>query len=102
WRAQASALCDAGYGGRRAGATAEVGWRASPGLWLGGRAAVLGVARDDPGHPRYATSSAQLSSTWQLSDGVALHTVVETDHDAIHNLEYRVLGVFDLAFFPEP
>jgi hypothetical protein len=102
WRARASALWDGGYGGRRAGATAEAGWQAATGLWLRGRAAVLGVARDDPGHPRYATSSAQLSSTWQMSDGVALHVVVETDHDAIHDLQYRVIGVFDLAFFPEP
>jgi hypothetical protein len=102
WRARASALWDGGYGGRRAGATAEAAWQAATGLWLRGRAAVLGVARDDPGHPRYATSSAQLSSTWQMSDGVALHVVVETDHDAIHDVQYRVIGVFDLAFFPEP
>jgi len=102
WRAGASALWDDGYGGRRAGATAEAAWRAASGLWLRGRAAVLGVARDDAGHPRYATSSAQLSSTWRLSDGVALHVVIETDRDAIHDLQYRAIGVFDLAFFPEP
>ncbi|HEY6179295.1 MAG TPA: hypothetical protein VIX73_32800, partial [Kofleriaceae bacterium] len=62
----------------------------------------LGVARDDAGHPRYVTSSSQLSSTWRMSDGVALHTIVEADHDATHALQYRVIGVFDLAFTPEP
>jgi hypothetical protein len=33
---------------------------------------------------------------------VALHTIVEADHDATHALQYRVIGVFDLAFTPEP
>jgi hypothetical protein len=102
WRARADALWDGGYGGRRVGATAEAAWRASPALWLRGREVTLGVARDDAGHPRYVTSSTQLSSTWRLSDGVALHTIVETDHDAVHHFQYRVIGVFDLAFTPEP
>lgn len=102
WRARADALWDDGYGGRRVGASAEAAWRATPALWLRGRAIALGVARDDAGHPRYVTSSGQLSSTWRLSDGVALHTLVETDYDAIHDLQVRVIGVFDLAFTPEP
>ena len=38
WRARADALWDDGYGGRRIGASAEAGWRASPALWLRGRA----------------------------------------------------------------
>ena len=37
-----------------------------------------------------------------MSDGVALHTILEVDHDAIHDLQYRAIGVFDLAFAPEP
>jgi hypothetical protein len=102
WRASADALWDDGYGGRRIGGSAEAAWRAQPGIWLSGRAIALGVARDDQGHPRYVTSSGQLSSTWRLSDGVALHAIVETDYDAIHDLQYRAIGVFDLAFTPEP
>jgi hypothetical protein len=102
WRGRADALWDDGYGGRRIGASAEAAWRATPELWLRGRAIMLGVARDDEGHPRYVTSSGQLSSTWRMSDGVTLHTIVEADHDAIHALQYRVIGVFDLAFLPEP
>jgi len=102
WRARADALWDDGYGGRRAGGSAEAAWRAGPRLWLRGRAIALAVARDDAGRPRYVASSTQLSSTWRLSDGVALHTIVETDYDAIHDLQYRVIGAFDLAFSPEP
>jgi hypothetical protein len=102
WHARADALWDDGYGGRRVGATVEAAWRTAPALWLRGRAIALGVARDDEGHPRYVTSSSQLSSTWRMSDGVALHTIVEADYDAIHALQYRVIGVFDLAFTPEP
>ncbi len=102
WRARADALWDDGYGGRRIGASAEAGWRASPALWLRGRAITLGVASDEAGRPRYASSSSVISSTWRLSDGVALHTILEVDYDAIHDLQYRAIGVFDLAFAPEP
>jgi hypothetical protein len=108
WRARADALWDDGYGGRRIGGSAEAGWRASPELQLRGRAIVLGVARDDdPGQgaaarPRYVTSSSVVSARWQLSDGVALHTILEVDYDAIHDLQYRAIGVFDFAFTPEP
>jgi hypothetical protein len=48
------------------------------------------------------TSSTVLSATWQLTDGVALHTVLEADDDAIHDLQYRAIGMFDFAFAPEP
>ena len=107
WRVRVDALWDDGYGGRRVGGSAEVGWRAAPTLWLRGRVITLAVARDDPGagtsaHPRYVTSSSVASATWRLADGVALHTIVETDDDAIHKLQYRAIGMFDFAFAPEP
>jgi hypothetical protein len=107
WRARADALWDDGYGGRRIGAGAEAAWRASPALWLRGRAITLGVASDEQGQgssvrPRYVTSSTVVSATWRLTDGVALHTIVEADDDAIHDLQYRAIGMFDFAFAPEP
>lgn len=107
WRVRVDALWDDGYGGRRVGGTAEAAWRPSPSFWLRGRAIALDVARDDRGegssaHPHYITSSTVVSTTWRLSDGVALHTIVEADHDAIHDLQYRAVGMFDLAFAPEP
>jgi hypothetical protein len=107
WRGQLDALWDDGYGGRRVGASAEAGWHPTPSFWLRGRAITLGVARDDGGtgssaHPRYVTSSTVVSSTWRLSDGVALHTILEVDDDAIHELQYRAIGMFDFAFAPEP
>jgi len=107
WRGRLDALWDDGYGGRRLGASAEAGWRPAPTLWLRGRLITLAVARDDGGEgssarPRYVTSSAVVSSTWQLADGVALHTILEVDDDAIHALQYRAIGMFDFAFAPEP
>jgi hypothetical protein len=42
------------------------------------------------------------SATFQLSDGVGLHVIAETDYDAVHDLQLRVIGVLDLAFYPEP
>ena len=107
WRARIDALWDDGYGGRRVGGSAETAWRAQPTLWLRGRLITLAVARDDGGtgssaRPRYVTSSAVVSSTWQLSDGVALHTILELDNDAIQRLQYRAIGMFDFAFAPEP
>jgi hypothetical protein len=107
WRARLDALWDDGYGGRRIGGSAETAWRPAPALWLRGRLITLAVARDDGGtgasaRPRYVTSSAQVSSTWQLADGVALHSILELDNDAIQGLQYRAIGMFDFAFAPEP
>jgi hypothetical protein len=107
WRTRIDALWDDGYGGRRAGASASAGWHPSPAFWLRGRAITLGVARDDQAQgasarPRYVTTSTVLSTTWRLTDGVALHTIFEADHDAIHDLQSRAIGMFDLAFAPEP
>lgn len=108
WRARVDALWDDGYGGRRAGGSAEAAWHPTPTLWLRVRAVTLAVARDDGGgegssaRPRYVTSSTVLSSTWRLSDGIAVHAIVETDHDAIHDLQLRAIGMFDFAFAPEP
>jgi len=107
WRARVDALWDDGYGGRRIGGSAEARWRALPELWLQARVIMLGVARDDGGpgtsaRPRYVTSSTVVSASWQLTEGVALHTTLEADDDAIHDLQYRAIGVFDFAFAPEP
>jgi hypothetical protein len=101
------ALWDDGYGGRRVGGSAEVGWHPSRALWLRGRAIALAVARDDGGEgssarPRYVTSSTVLGATWRVSDGIAVHGVVETDRDAIHDLQLRAVALLDFAFAPEP
>ena len=93
----------------------KAGWHPTPDLWLQGRAITLAVASDEDSlaqsqalaptvtvHPRYVTSSTVLGTTWQLSDGVALHTILEADYDAIHDLQYRAIGMFDFAFTPEP
>jgi len=107
WRARVDALWDDGYGGRRVGGSAEAAWHPSSDLWLRGRAIALAVARDDGGEgssarPRYVTTSTVLGATWQLSDGIAVHGIVEADRDAVHALQLRAVGVFDFAFAPEP
>jgi hypothetical protein len=102
WHARVDALWDGGYGGRRLGASAEAAWRPTSELWLRGRAITLGVAPDEVGRPRYVSSSTVFSSTWRMSEGVALHAILEVDYDAIHDLQYRAVGVFDFAFAPEP
>jgi hypothetical protein len=107
WRARVDALWDDGYGGRRAGASGEAAWHPSSVLWLRGRVVTLAVARDDGGdgssaRPRYITSSTVLSTTWRLSDGIAVHAIIDTDYDAIHDLQLRAIGMFDFAFAPEP
>jgi hypothetical protein len=76
-------------------------------LWLRGRAIALAVARDEGGEgssarPRYVTGSTVLSTTWRVSDGIAVHAIVETDYDAIHDLQLRAVGLLDFAFAPEP
>ena len=66
------------------------------------QAIVLAVREQDESLNRnYTTGSTVLSSSFVLSDGVALHVVGEQDYDAVHELQFRVIGVLDLAFFPE-
>ncbi|HEY0992673.1 MAG TPA: hypothetical protein VGD80_36720, partial [Kofleriaceae bacterium] len=99
WRARVDALWDDGYGGRRAGGSAESQWRATPKVWLRGRVVTLAV---DDDRQRYVTTSTVLGATWQLSDGIAVHGIVEADRDAVHALQLRAVGVLDFAFAPEP
>nr|HEX4313187.1 hypothetical protein [Kofleriaceae bacterium] len=105
WRGRVDLLADGGYGGRRAGGTVEVSWRWDRDLWLRGRAIVLDVREDDDAfHADRAvvTSSENVSTTWRVSDGVAIHGIVEADYDELYNFQTRVIGVLDLAFLPEP
>ena len=50
----------------------------------------------------YVTGSTVFSTTWRVSDTVALHGIAEADYDAIHALQTRAIAVVDLAFMPEP
>jgi hypothetical protein len=99
-RARVDALWDDGFGGRRAGAGIESAWRPVRRLWLRGRAIVLGVAPDD--RTKYVTGAGVISSTYKLGDAAALHSIVEVDHDAIHDTQLRAIAVLDLSFTPEP
>ncbi|MGE0550395.1 MAG: hypothetical protein AB7O24_04630 [Kofleriaceae bacterium] len=98
-RGRLDGLWDDGYGGRRVGGTAELGWRARPTLWLNGRVIVLGVRRED--RSAFVTSSGVTSMSWRLGDAAALHVVGEVDHDEVHELQIRALAILDLAFAPE-
>ncbi|HET9620392.1 MAG TPA: hypothetical protein VFP84_03420 [Kofleriaceae bacterium] len=107
WRGRLDALWDDGYGGRRIGGSGEAAWHPRADLWLRGRVVTLAVASDEGGtgtsaHPRYVTDSTVASASWQIADGVALHTILEADYDAIHDLQLRAIAVLDFAFAPEP
>lgn len=99
-RTRLDGLFDDGYGGRRAGGTGEVAWRARDDLWLRGRAAVLGVRRED--RSRFVTASGVLSGSLRVAESVGFHVIAEADHDDLYPFTTRVIGVIDLAFAPEP
>jgi hypothetical protein len=99
-RARADALWDDGYGGRRIGGGGQVAWQPVTRMWLRGRAIVLGVAPDD--RTKYVTTAGVVSTTYKLGDFAAIHAIAELDHDAIHDTQFRAIGVLDLAFAPEP
>jgi hypothetical protein len=103
WRGRFDALWDDGWGGLRAGGSAEAAWRRTRDQYLRGRVIVLGVREDDHTLRReYVTSSTVVSATFRLADSVAMHAIAEADYDAVHAFQTRVIGVFDLAFLPEP
>jgi hypothetical protein len=102
WTGRVDALWDDGYGGRRIGGTGEVAFRPNPDLWVRGRAIALGIREDDRPDRDVLTTSVVASSTWRVADAVAIHGIVEGDHDDIHHFQTRVIAVLDLAFAPEP
>lgn len=99
-RARIDGLWDDGYGGRRVGGSGDLAWRATETLWLRGRVLVLGVRRED--RSDFVTSSAVASSTLRIADGVAIHLLLETNQDEVHDFQARGFAVIDLAFAPEP
>ncbi len=99
-RTRLDALIDDGYGGRRAGGTGEVAWKARDDLWLRARTAVLGVRRED--RSRFVTASGVVSGSMKLAESVGFHVIAEADHDDLYPFTTRVIGVLDLAFAPEP
>jgi hypothetical protein len=103
WRGRVDALWDDGWGGLRAGSSAEAAWRRTRDQYLRARVIVLGVREDDQTLRReYVTDSTVLSATFRLADSVAMHVIGEADYDAVHAFQTRVIGVFDLAYLPEP
>jgi hypothetical protein len=103
WRARLNALWDDGWGGRRVGGAADAAWKARHNMWTRGRVVVLGVHEDEASLGRsYVTSAAVGSVTMGIFETVGVHLIAELDHDAIHNLHSRVIGVIDLAFTPDP
>ncbi len=98
--ARLDALFDDGYGGRRAGGTGEVAWKAGDELWFGARTAVLAVRRED--RSRFVTVTGVLSGSRRLAETIGFHLMAELDHDDLYPLATRVIGVLDLAFTPEP
>jgi hypothetical protein len=102
WRARGDALWDTGYGGRRAGGSAELAWRGRA-AQVRGRAVGIAVAPD--GRRRYVDASTALTATWVLGDGVAIHAIAEVDRGAARGpsaIQTRGVAVLDLAFAPEP
>jgi hypothetical protein len=103
WRARADALWDDGWGGRRIGGAADAAFRGGGPVYMRGRVIVLGVREDETSQARrYVTTSAVVSSTIRIWETIGFHAIFEVDHDAIHDLQTRAIGVLDLAFSPEP
>jgi hypothetical protein len=106
WRGRVDALWDDGWGGRRIGGAADAALRGAGRMWWRGRVIVLGVAEDETANQvtarRFVTSSAVLSTTYRIAENVGVHAIAETNYDAIHDLQLRVIGVLDLNFAPEP
>lgn len=110
WRARdlavrLDALVDAGWGGRRAGATAALRWRRRDARY-DVRASLLDVAeeadRDAPDRRLGALhGTLAVGGTWVIADGVGFHALTEATTSRWTPLQARVLGVLDLAWAPD-
>ncbi|HEX5058508.1 MAG TPA: hypothetical protein VFV99_04065 [Kofleriaceae bacterium] len=107
WRGRVDALYDDGWGGRRVGGAVEGAWKRSQSLFLRGRFVMLDVKEDETsasalGPRNFVTTSAVTSLTYRIGDQAAIHAIAETDYDATNELQFRMFGVLDLNFSPEP
>ncbi len=90
-----------GYGGRRTGGFGALMWRRSSTLALSGRLSVIDF--DDALLRGFSGVSvgAQVGTTYQVNEGVTLHLIAEENRNRIYNSQFRLIGVIDLAFYPE-
>jgi hypothetical protein len=106
WRGRLDALWDDGWGGRRVGGSLDAALRGQGRMLWRGRVVVLGVAEDDTANittaRKFVTESAVVGATYRFGEVVAVHGIAEADYDAVHEFQFRMIGVLDLAFAPEP
>ena len=100
WLARVDGYSDNGYGGLRSGGDAGVRWHKNR-VTATARGSLVYVATDQVPRFRALTGAVQLGGGWQLSDGVAVHGVLESAYDAYLRGDLRALAVLDLAFAPE-
>ncbi len=92
---------EGGYGGLRAGGDAAATWRLGEALDLEGRVTAIAFESDLRGELDAVTVGAQAGGVWRMTDGVALHVLVEENVNRYEPSQFRLYAVLDLDFRPE-
>ncbi|MBI4509286.1 MAG: hypothetical protein HY698_06595 [Deltaproteobacteria bacterium] len=100
-RARASLFYETGHGGVRAGGDASTWFRPGERLELEGRISVIHFDEDLREELQGTSLGLQGGGRWILTDGVALHLILEENVSRLSPGQFRVVGILDLAFQPE-
>ncbi|MFH1132477.1 MAG: hypothetical protein V1754_14165 [Pseudomonadota bacterium] len=89
-----------GYGGRKIGGDADVGWNLLRWLTLEGRMSLVGLEEDQRTDSSTLTFGLQLGGRVQFIPGVILHVMAEDNISELYTSAFRLLAVLDLEFTP--
>jgi hypothetical protein len=99
--ARADLFFEDGYGGSRNGGYASLRWSANRDWDLLARLNVVDFAEDGRTRRGGIAAGAQVGGTVRLGEGIALSVAVEENTSRTVPSDFRLLGILDLAFFPE-
>jgi hypothetical protein len=94
-------LFEQGFGGKRFGGDLSTRMRLKSWFEIEGRATVYRFEEDLIRRLKATTYGAQAGGRWIMTDGVALHLLVEENYNRFYASQFRVIAMLDLAFRPE-
>lgn len=93
-----------GHGGRRTGSYVTGSWQLTRTTGMSGRLSVIDISTEIDSGPlggRSTIVGAELGASYEVAPGVVFHAVAEDNISQERGNDLRLIGVVDLAFFPE-
>lgn len=100
-RLRSDLFVEGGFGGQKVGGDVSARWTITRTISGEGRATVMRFDEDQLTGLEGTTFGAQAGGRWVLTEGIALHLLVEDNANQFIENQLRVMALLDLAFRPE-